>query len=50
MTSLMLFMEAAMLDFSRSSLLTDESWLSSLREFLEDCSSSMLSRLRCTVA
>jgi hypothetical protein len=31
-------------------LLTEESWLSSLREFLEDCSSSMLSRLRCTVA
>lgn len=50
MTSFMLFMEAAILVFSLSNLAMDESWLSSLRAFLEDCISSILSRLRCTVA
>jgi hypothetical protein len=49
-TSLILFMEAAILVFSRNSLAMEESWPSSFRVFRDDCRSSMLSLLRCTVA
>lgn len=50
MTSLMLFMDAAMLVFSRSSFVIDESCPSSLWVLEDCCINSMLSRFLCTVA